>query len=109
MRLEAVVEQLVGGKMITDYGDLYYLKEDQLKGLERFAEKSARNLMDAVERSKRNELPRLIFALGIRHVGVHAAWILSKTYGSVENIAKQGADRLQAIREVGPVMAELIA
>lgn len=105
---EAVVEQLVDNKMIRDYGDLYYLNFEQVKRLERFADKSARNLVDAIERSKGNEISRLIFALGIRHVGVHAAWILAQRYGSVENIAKQNAEALRANREIGPVMAESI-
>ena len=105
---EAVVEQLVDSKMIKDYGDLYYLELDKIKGLERFAEKSARNLIDAIEKSKTNELSRLIFAIGIRQVGVHAAWILSGTFGSIENIAKESAEKLQSIREIGPIMAESI-
>jgi DNA ligase (NAD+) len=105
---EAVVEQFVDKKMVKDYSDLYYLKLGDIKGLERFAEKSARNLIDSIEKSKSNELPRLIFALGIRHVGVHAAWILSQTYGSMDNIAKQTTERLEAIREIGPTMAKSI-
>jgi len=105
---EAVVEQLVDKKLIKDYGDLYYLKLNQIKRLERFAEKSAQNLINAIEKSKDNELSRLIFALGIRHVGVHAAWILSETYGSIENIAKENIESLQTNREIGPVMAESI-
>ena len=105
---DAVAEQLVDKKMIRDYGDLYYLKLDRLQGLERFAEKSAQNLIDAIEKSKTNETSRLIFALGIRHVGVHAAWILSQTYGSIDNITKQSVEKLQAIREIGPIMAESI-
>lgn len=105
---EAIVEQLVAKKMIRDYGDLYHIKLEKIRALERFAEKSAQNLIDAIRKSKGNELSRLIFALGIRHVGVHAAWILSQMHGSVENIAKQSVEKLQAIREIGPVMAESI-
>jgi DNA ligase (NAD+) len=105
---EAVVDQLVDKKIIRDYGDLYYLRSEQIKNLERFAEKSAQNLIDAIEKSKTSELSRLIFALGIRHVGVHAAWILSQTYGSIANISKQNIEKLQAAREIGPVMAESI-
>ena len=105
---EAVVEQLVNKKMVGDYSDIYYLRMEGIKALERFAEKSAQNLIDAIEKSKDRELSRLIFALGIRHVGIHAAWLLFETYGSIENIAKQGAENLQKNREIGPVMAESI-
>ncbi|MBL7071243.1 MAG: NAD-dependent DNA ligase LigA [Candidatus Omnitrophica bacterium] len=104
----AVVEQLVNEKLIRDYGDLYYLELEGIRALERFAEKSAQNLMAAIEKSKENELSRLIFALGVRHVGVHAAWILSQRFGSLEKIARQTTEDLQAIREIGPVMAESI-
>ncbi len=105
---EAVVEQLVGEGLVKDYGDLYYLKPGQMEALDRFAERSARNLIAAIDKSKSNELPRLIFALGIRHVGVHAAWILSQKFGSAEEIGRQSAQDLEATREIGPVMAESI-
>jgi len=104
----AVVDQFVNEKLIKDYGDLYCLRLDKIKALERFAEKSAQNLVDAVEKSKSKELSRLIFALGIRHVGVRAAWVLSQRFGSVDNIAKQSSEELESIREIGPVMAESI-
>jgi len=105
---EAVVEQLVASELIKDYGDLYYLNLSDIEGLERFAQKSARNLAEAIEKSKSNEPSRLIFALGIRHVGAHAAWILTRKYGSIDNIAKQSVEALEANREIGPVMAESI-
>jgi len=105
---EAVVEQLVEKKMVADYGDLYYLKFDDVKRLERFADKSAQNLVDAIEKSKGNELFRLVFALGIRHVGVHVAWLLYQSYGSIDKIAKQSVESLQSNKEVGPIVAESI-
>lgn len=105
---EAVVEQLVEKKMIADYSDLYYLKFDDVKRLERFADKSARNLIDAIEKSKNNELFRLIFALGIRHVGVHVAWLLCQSYGSTDKIAKHSAESLQLNKEIGPIVAESV-
>lgn len=104
----AIVGQLVEKKMTADYGDLYYLKFDDVTRLERFADKSAQNLVDAIEKSKGNELFRLIFALGIRHVGVHAAWLLYQSYGSIDKIAKQSAESLQSNKEIGPVAAESI-
>jgi len=105
---EAVVNQLVEKKMVADYGDLYYLKIDDIKRLERFADKSAQNLIGSIEKSKSNELFRLIFALGIRHVGVHVAWLLYQNYGSVDKIAKQSAESLQSNKEIGPIVAESI-
>jgi DNA ligase (NAD+) len=105
---EAVVEQLVGKKIVTDYGDLYCLNLEDIKKLERFADKSARNLIDAIENSKKNELFRLIFALGIRHVGVHVAWLLYQNYGSIDKISKQSVESLQANEEIGPIVAKSI-
>jgi len=105
---EAVVDQLVERRLVRDYGDLYYLKLEDIKGLERFAEKSAQNLIDAIEKSKTKDLSRLIFSLGIRHVGTHAAWVLAKTYGSLDAIKKQNIENLQTTHEIGPVMAESI-
>lgn len=105
---EAVVEQLVEKKMVADYGDLYYLKFEDVKRLERFADKSTRNLIGAIENSKGNELFRLIFALGIRHVGVHVAWLLYQSYGSIDKIAKQSVESLQSNKEIGPIVAESV-
>ncbi len=101
----AIVEQLVDKGMIKDYGDIYGLKLEAVEKLERFAKKSAQNLIGSIEKSKHNDLPRLIFGLGIRHVGVHAAWILSQKFGSIVNIAKQSAEDLTKIHEIGDVMA----
>ena len=94
--------------MVNDYGDIYYLKFEDVKRLERFADKSARNLIDAIAKSKENELFRLIFALGIRHVGVHVAWLLYKDYGAIDKIAKETVESLQAHKEIGPIVAESI-
>ena len=105
---ESIVAQLVDKGMIEDYGDIYYLKKTDLAGLERMADKSASNLMEAIDRSKGNALNRLVFGLGIRHVGVRAAWILSARFGSLNKITSSGIEELEAIDEIGPVMAESI-
>jgi len=105
---DAMANQLVDKGLIKDYGDIYYLKFDGVKNLERMAEKSARNLMDAVEKSKSNDLNRLIYALGIRHVGEHAAWILAGHFGSIEKLQNAKFDELNNINEIGPVMAESV-
>ncbi|MFH1752785.1 MAG: NAD-dependent DNA ligase LigA [Candidatus Omnitrophota bacterium] len=105
---EAIVNQLVDKKMIKDYGDVYYLSAEDLEGLERMAKKSAQNLIDGIEKSKKNSLSRFIFALGIRHVGVHAAWVLSQRLGSIDSIAGQPVEELTSIHEIGDVMAASI-
>ncbi|MFH1997024.1 MAG: NAD-dependent DNA ligase LigA [Candidatus Omnitrophota bacterium] len=105
---QAIVEQLVDRGLVADFGDLYSLSADDLKGLERMAEKSARNLIDAIGSSKQNELNRLLFALGIRHVGERAAWVLSERYGSLDMVGAASTEELTGIHEIGPVMAESI-
>ena len=105
---ESLVEQLVDKGGVCDYADLYYLKFEDVKKLERFAEKSARNVIDAIEKSKSNELNRLIFALGIRHVGQKAAWTLANKFSSLEELAKTSADKLTSVSEIGPIMADSI-
>lgn len=105
---EALVEQLVDKKLVWDYADLYCLKFEQLKKLERFADKSAQNIIDAIEKSKSNDLGRLIFALGIKHVGQKAAWTLAARFGSLKDLSRQKKETLTAINEIGPVMAESV-
>ena len=105
---EAIVTQLVDKKMVEDYGDIYYLKHDEVGGLERMADKSASNLIDAIKKSKLSSLNRLIFGLGIRHVGVRAAWILAARFGSLEGIASLDIEELEKINEIGPIMAKSI-
>ena len=103
---DSLVEQLVYKKLVKDYAGIYYLKFEDVKSLERFADKSARNIIDAIEKSKSNDLNRLVFALGIRHVGQKAAWILARRFGSLKELAKQNTERLTSINEIGPIMAE---
>lgn len=105
---DALVNQLVDKNIVRDYGDIYYLTVEKIEGLERMARKSAQNLIDAICKSKQNPLSRLIFALGIRHVGVHASWILAQRFGSIDNIARQSKTDLTSIHEIGEVMAESI-
>ncbi len=100
------IEQFVDDGLIKDVADLYYLKKDDLLKLERWGEKSADNLMDAIEKSKNPTLPRLIYALGIRQVGEHMAHVLSGEFGTLEEIIKADKERLLAVHEVGPETAE---
>ncbi|UCD55478.1 MAG: NAD-dependent DNA ligase LigA [Candidatus Omnitrophota bacterium] len=104
----SLVEQMVDKKLIKDYADIYYLKFEDIKKLERFADKSAQNTIDAIKKSKTKDLNRLIYALGIRHVGQKAAWVLATRFGSLKQLAKQDTGKLTSINEIGPVMAESI-
>lgn len=105
---EAIVEQLVDKELVKDYADLYKLKPEQIEGLERMGEKSSQNLLNAINDSKSREFHRLIYALGIRHVGIHAALILSEHFESMYDIMSAKVDNLLNIHEIGPVMAESI-
>jgi DNA ligase (NAD+) len=105
----AITDQLVDKGLIKDYADIYYLKMDNIKKLDRFAEKSATNLLSAIEKSKSRDLNRLIYALGIRHVGERLAWVLADHFGSISGLSAAGIDELTRIDEVGPVMAESIS
>jgi DNA ligase (NAD+) len=105
---EAVVDQLIDKKLVKDCADIYSLKFDDIRKLERMAQKSAQNLLGAIVRSKDRTLTRLIYSLGIRHVGVHAADILANRFGSIKNLLKQGIEALINTNEIGPIMAESI-
>ncbi|MBN1662034.1 MAG: NAD-dependent DNA ligase LigA, partial [Deltaproteobacteria bacterium] len=85
--------------------DLYTLTRDRLIGLERMAEKSAQNLLDAIEKSKTPTLQKFIYALGIRHVGEHIAGILAKEYTTLDVIMQADFDNLKSVREIGPEVA----
>ncbi|GAI10490.1 unnamed protein product [marine sediment metagenome] len=108
---EAVIEQLVDRKLVADYGDIYdrnKINLDKLLSLERMAEKSGKNLLSAIETSKNNSLSRLIFSLGIRHVGIHAAEVLASRYSGLESLKKAQLEDLESISEIGPTMAKSI-
>ena len=105
---DAVAAQLVDNKLVKDYGDIYVLKHEELANLDRMADKSAANLISAIEKSKSNSLARLVYGIGIRHVGARSAWILASRFKSLDRLAKAGIDELQGIYEIGPVMAESI-
>jgi len=105
----AVIEQLVDGGLVRDFGDLYRLTLDDLVGLERLAEKSAENLLQAVEDSKKRPLARLIAALAILHVGTTVADLLAHQFGSLDALANASEEELQAVEGVGPVMARSVS
>lgn len=107
---EKNVDQFVEQGLIRDVADIYYLKDrkEELLGLERWAEKSVENLLDAIERSKTPTLERLIYALGIRGVGEHLAAVLAKEFGSLESLMQATEERLLSIPEIGPETARSI-
>jgi DNA ligase (NAD+) len=100
-----LVEQLVEHKHVKDVADLYRLDLERAN-LERMGEKSAQNLLDEIEASKKNSLSRLIFALGIRYVGERTAQLLAEHFGSLDKLAKAGEEELLEVHEVGPKVAE---
>jgi DNA ligase (NAD+) len=105
---EALIEQLVDRGLVKDYADLYYLRFDQLVNLERMGAKSAENLLRAIQASKNRPLHRLIYALGIRHVGIHVAEVLAEHFPSIDELAKATFDKLNIIPEIGPTIAESV-
>lgn len=105
---EKVVEQLLREDYIRDVADLYHLEKEQLVKLERMGEKSATNLVEAIERSKENSLERLLFGLGIRHVGEKAAKLLAEQFDSMDALMNATEEEITAVHEIGGKMADSI-
>ncbi len=109
MNIEGMGEMLVGQLcekgLIKSYADIYRLDAPTLEGLERMGKKSAANVLGELEKSKSNDVWRLLYGLGIRHVGEHGAQVLADHFGSVDDIEKASLDELQQVREIGPVLA----
>jgi DNA ligase (NAD+) len=106
---EALVHQLVERSLVRSFADLYRLTLEQLVDLERMAEKSAQNLLGQIDASKHRELHRLVFGLGIRFVGERAARLLARHFRSLEAIASATVEEIDAIYEIGPVVARSVA
>ncbi|MFP8784134.1 NAD-dependent DNA ligase LigA [Planococcus plakortidis] len=105
---EKVIEQLYREGLIHDISDLYALTKEQLLELERMGDKSASNLIEAIAASKSNSMERLLFGLGIRHVGERGARILSEHFGSMDQLMKASLEELIAIHEIGDKMADAV-
>ena len=105
---DAIVQQLLTKELIHDVADIYGLTKDELVALEGFGEKSADNLLKAIEASKSVGLARVLFALGIRFVGAKAGRVLAESFGSVDALMKASADDLTAIDDIGPRIADSI-
>lgn len=102
----AVIDQLVESGRVKNFSDLYTLKQEEVAGLERLAEKSAKNLIDAIGKSKSAGLARLLFGLGVRHVGQRAASILAATFRSIKALKETSFEDMESVIEIGPVIAE---
>lgn len=103
-----VIEQLFNNKLIQDTADLYTLNKEELVQLERIGEKSATNLLKAVEESKANSLERLLFGLGIRHVGSKAAQLIAERFKSIEAIQQADVEAIMSIEGIGDTIADSI-
>ena len=106
---DKLVEQLVERDWIKSPADIYGLTREQLAGLERMGEKSAGNLIEAVEKSKQTTLPRLLYALGIPQVGEATALALAQNFGNLDSLLQADAARIQQVPDVGPIVASLVA
>lgn len=106
---DAIVDQLLQKGLIHNVADIYGLTKEDLVDLEGFGEKSADNLIQAIEKSKSVGLARVLFGLGIRFVGAKAGRILAESFGSIEALSKATVDELTAIDEIGPTIAQSVA
>jgi len=105
---EKIVDQLVKKGLVKDVADLYSLKLDEVAALERMGEKSAQNLLDEIGGSRKSELSRLIYALGIRFVGERTGQLLAEHFSSLDELAAAKAEELENVSEVGPKVAASI-
>jgi DNA ligase (NAD+) len=104
----ARIQQLVDSGLVRDPADLYELRPEQLEALDRFAERSAQQLVEAIQASKAQPLSRLLFGLGIRHVGVAAAELLARHFGSMERLSGASVEEIGAVRGIGETIARSI-
>src|SRR6266699_1147292 len=105
---ERLVDQLVEKSLVRDVSGLYRLSQEQLEGLERMGPKSAENLLRQIGVSRSLEFWRLLFGIGIRHVGERTAQILARHFGSIERLEQASQEELERVYEVGPKLAESI-
>lgn len=104
----SVIKKLLAEGLIKSSADIYYLTAEELIKLDKLGEKSAENLLDSIEKSKKNDLPKLIYALGIHHIGAGAAKLIAKRAGSIDALFDISAEELTEINDVGMIMAESV-
>jgi DNA ligase (NAD+) len=105
---EKLVDQLVDRGIIKNYADLYTLKKEDLLELERMGEKSAQNVIDSIQNSRKQGLERLLAGLGIRHVGNRVAYVLASHFGSLDAIGEASEEELSSVHEIGPAIADSV-
>jgi len=105
---ESLIAQVIAAGLVHDYADVYALTAEKLESLERMGKKSAAKVMAQVEKSRSNEMWRLIYGLGIRHVGERASQVLARAFGSMDALCAATTERLQGTPEVGPVLADSV-
>jgi DNA ligase (NAD+) len=105
---EKLIDQLFDAGLVRGLPDLYELRFEDLIGLDRMGEKSARNLLEAIDRTREALLSRFLFALGIRHVGERTAMDLSLAFGTLSALSQASIEALQSAPDVGPVVAEAV-
>ena len=105
---ESLSEQLVDSGLVNDFADLYDLDAARLEALERMGKKSSANLLHQIDRSRENDLARLLFGLGIRHVGQRGAQALARAFGDLDAVGAASAEALEAVPDVGPVVAQSV-
>ena len=105
---ESIIEQLLNKELINNIADIYYLKLEDIASLKKDGKKFAQNLLDAIERSKENNLDKLICALGISNIGSKLAKVLAKKFKSIDNIANATIEDLNDINDIGEITADCI-
>jgi DNA ligase (NAD+) len=105
---ESLIAQVINAGLVHDYADVYALTAEKLEALERMGKKSATKLMLQIEKSRGNEFWRLIYGLGIRHVGERASQVLARALGSMDALCAATEEQLQHTSEIGPVLAESV-
>ncbi|HUP39227.1 MAG TPA: NAD-dependent DNA ligase LigA [Vicinamibacterales bacterium] len=105
---ESRIAQLIAAGLVTSYADVYRLSADKLEPIERMGKKSAANLVEQIERSKTRDFWRLIFGLGIRHVGERGAQALASAFGTMDALLSASKEQLQAVPDIGPVVAAAV-
>ncbi|MEW5702644.1 MAG: NAD-dependent DNA ligase LigA [Candidatus Zixiibacteriota bacterium] len=99
------IEQLVDKGIVQDMADIYFLDREKLARMDRMGPKLAENLLNAIDRARRPDLPHLIAALGIDGVGEHVSTVVARAFGSIDRLAVAGVDELQEVHEIGPIVA----
>ncbi|MFZ0242489.1 MAG: NAD-dependent DNA ligase LigA [Desulfobacterales bacterium] len=104
-----LINQMVDKRLLASFADIFTLDQPTLAGLERMADKSARNLIERIDSGRRISLERFLYALGIRHVGEHVAQKLAERFTGLDALLKAGREELEAVAEVGPIVAASVA